>query len=304
MSTRFGKVAVLFGGASAEREVSLMSGNAVLGALKAAGVDAHAFDPAERELHVLREEGFERVFIALHGRGGEDGTVQGALELIGIPYTGSGVMASALSMDKWRTKMVWLAAGLPTPRYAILEADTDWNAVVAELGLPIFVKPVHEGSSMGATKVTAAAQLQAAWALAARYDRLVIAEEFIAGDELTAPFLEDRALPLVRIVAPDGNYDYQNKYFTDATRYHCPCGLPAEQEAALQALVMKSAQVLGCRGWGRADLILTSQGRPYLLEMNTSPGMTGHSLVPMSARVAGMDFTALCLRILEGARLG
>lgn len=304
MKTRFGKVAVLFGGTSAEREVSLMSGRAVLAALLAAGVDAHAFDPAERDLHTLKEEGFDRVFIALHGRGGEDGTVQGALELMEIPYTGSGVMASALSMDKWRTKMVWLAAGLPTPRYAILEADTDWDAVVAELGLPIFVKPVHEGSSMGATKVTEAGQLQAAWELAARYDTLVIAEEFISGEELTAPFLEDRALPLVRIVAPDGNYDYQHKYFTDDTRYDCPCGLPVEEEAALQALVMKSARVLGCRGWGRADLILTAEGQPYLLEMNTSPGMTGHSLVPMSARVAGLDFTALCLRILEGARLG
>ena len=195
MNARYGKVAVLFGGSSAEREVSLMSGQAVLGALQAAGVDAHAFDPAERDLHILKEDGFERVFIALHGRGGEDGTVQGALELMGIPYTGSGVMASALSMDKWRTKMVWLASGLPTPRYAILEADTDWDAVAAELGLPIFVKPAHEGSSMGATKVTEAGQLQAAWELAARYDSLVIAEEFIAGDELTAPFLEDRALP-------------------------------------------------------------------------------------------------------------
>ncbi len=304
MKAKYGKVAVLFGGGSAEREVSLMSGSAVLAALQAAGVDAHAFDPAERDLHVLKEEGFDRAFIALHGRGGEDGTVQGALELMGIPYTGSGVMASALSMDKWRTKMVWLAAGLPTPRYAILQHDTDWDAVVAELGLPIFVKPVHEGSSMGATKVAAADQLQAAWELAARYDSLVIAEEFISGDELTAPFLEDRALPLVRIVAPEGNYDYQHKYFTDDTRYDCPCGLPAEQEAVLQALVMKSARVLGCRGWGRADLILTADGRPYLLEMNTSPGMTGHSLVPMSARVAGLDFTALCLRILDGARLG
>lgn len=304
MKTRFGKVAVLFGGASAEREVSLMSGGAVLAALQAAGVDAHAFDPAERDLHILKEDGFERVFIALHGRGGEDGTVQGALELMGIPYTGSGVMASALSMDKWRTKMVWLAAGLPTPRYAILQQDTDWDAVAAELGLPIFVKPVHEGSSMGATKVVEAGQLQAAWALAARYDSLVIAEEFITGAELTAPFLEDRALPLVRIAAPGGNYDYQHKYFTDDTRYDCPCGLPAAQEAALQAMVMMSARVLGCRGWGRADLILTADGRPYLLEMNTSPGMTGHSLVPMSARVAGLDFTALCLRILEGARLG
>lgn len=187
MKTRFGKVAVLFGGSSAEREVSLMSGRAVLAALQGAGVDAHAFDPAERDLHVLKEEGFDRVFIALHGRGGEDGTVQGALELMGIPYTGSGVMASALSMDKWRTKMVWQAAGLPTPRYAILEADSDWAAIAAELGLPIFVKPAHEGSSMGATKVTEAAQLEAAWQLASRYDSLVIAEEFISGDELTAP---------------------------------------------------------------------------------------------------------------------
>ena len=304
MKQRFGKVAVLFGGSSAEREVSLMSGSAVLAALQAAGVDAHAFDPAERDLHILKEEGFDRAFIALHGRGGEDGTVQGALELMGIPYTGSGVMASALSMDKWRTKMVWLACGLPTPRYAILEADTDWEAVVADLGLPIFVKPVHEGSSMGATKVTEAGQLRAAWELAARYDSLVIAEEFIYGQELTAPFLEDRALPLVRIVAPDGNYDYQHKYFTDDTRYDCPCGLPEAEEAALQALVMKSARVLGCRGWGRADLILTDDGRPYLLEMNTSPGMTGHSLVPMSARVAGLSFEALCLTLLEGARLG
>ena len=303
MKAKYGKVAVLFGGSSAEREVSLMSGKAVLAALQAAGVDAHAFDPAERDLHILKEEGFERVFIALHGRGGEDGTVQGALELMGIPYTGSGVMASALSMDKWRTKMVWLASGLPTPRYAILEAGTDWDAVVAELGLPIFVKPAHEGSSMGATKVTEAAQLEGAWELAARYDSLVIAEEFIRGDELTAPFLENRPLPLVRIVAPDGNYDYQNKYFTDDTRYDCPCGLPAEQEAALQALVMKSARVLGCRGWGRADLILTADGRPYLLEMNTTPGMTGHSLVPMAARAAGIDYETLCLQLLADAAL-
>lgn len=281
-----------------------MSGAAVLAALQGAGVDAHAFDPAERDLHALKDEGYDRVFIALHGRGGEDGTVQGALELMGIPYTGSGVMASALAMDKWRTKMVWQAAGLPTPRYAILDADTNWAAVAADLGLPIFVKPVHEGSSMGATKVMAADELQAAWELAAKFDRLVIAEAFIAGAELTAPFLEDRALPLVRIVAPDGNYDYQNKYFTDDTRYECPCGLPAELESELQDLILKSARVLGCRGWGRADLILTADGRPYLLEMNTAPGMTSHSLVPMSARVAGLSFEALCLAILDGARLG
>lgn len=304
MKQRFGKVAVLFGGSSAERDVSLMSGGAVLAALQGAGVDAHAFDPAERDLHILKEEGYDRVFIALHGRGGEDGTVQGALELMGIPYTGSGVMASALAMDKWRTKMVWLSCGLPTPRYAILDADSDFDAIARDLGLPIFVKPVHEGSSMGATKVTEASQLRAAWELAARYDSLVIAEEFISGQELTAPFLEDRALPLVRIVAPDGNYDYQHKYFTDDTRYDCPCGLPQAEEEALQALILKSARVLGCRGWGRADLILTAEGRPYLLEMNTSPGMTGHSLVPMSARVAGMSFEALCLAILAGARLG
>ncbi len=300
----FGKVAVLFGGASAEREVSLMSGRAVLAALQRAGVDAHAFDPAERDVHALKEEGFARAFIALHGRGGEDGTVQGALELMGIPYTGSGVMASALSMDKWRTKMVWQAAGLPTPRYVLLDEHTDWDAVAAELGLPIFVKPVHEGSSMGATKVTAAGQLKAAWELAARYDKLVMAEEFIAGAELTAPFLGERALPLIRIVAPDGNYDYQHKYFTDDTRYDCPCGLPQAQERALQALIMHSAKVLGCRGWGRVDLILTADGRPYLLEMNTAPGMTGHSLVPMSAKVAGLSFEQLCLAILAEARLG
>lgn len=300
----FGKVAVLFGGSSAERDVSLMSGKAVLEALQRAGVDAHAFDPAERDLHILKEESFDRAFIVLHGRGGEDGTVQGALELMGIPYTGSGVMASALSMDKWRTKMVWLAAGLPTPRYAILDEHSDWDAVAAELGLPIFVKPVHEGSSMGATKVTEAGQLKAAWELAARYDDLVIAEEFVTGAEMTAPFLGERALPLIRIVAPDGNYDYQHKYFTDDTRYDCPCGLPEAQERELQALIMKSAKVLGCRGWGRADLILTDDGRPYLLEMNTAPGMTGHSLVPMSARVAGLSFEALCLAILAEARLG
>ncbi|HQU90250.1 MAG TPA: D-alanine--D-alanine ligase, partial [Denitromonas sp.] len=210
MQTRFGKVAVLMGGASAEREVSLMSGKAVLAALQGAGVDAHAFDPADTDLHVLKDEGYDRAFLALHGRGGEDGTVQGMLEMLGIPYTGSGVMASALSMDKWRTKMVWLAAGLPTPRFHIIDETSDWAAVAADLGLPIFVKPVHEGSSMGATKVTEASQLADAWALAARFDTLVIAEEFIEGQELTIPFLGDEVLPVVRIVAPGGNYDYQN----------------------------------------------------------------------------------------------
>ena len=301
---QLGKVAVLMGGASAERDVSLMSGKAVLAALQSRGVDAHAFDPAETDLHVLKEQGVERAFIALHGRGGEDGTVQGMLEMLGIPYTGSGVMASALSMDKWRTKLVWLAAGLPTPRFHLLEADTDWDAVAADLGLPIFVKPVHEGSSMGATKVTDAAQLPAAFELAARYDTLVIAEEFIDGQELTVPFLGEQVLPVVRILAPGGNYDYQHKYFTDDTQYFCPSGLDDAQEAALQGLIARAARVLGCRGWGRGDLMLTADGTPYLLEMNTSPGMTNHSLVPMSARVAGYSFEDLCVSILEMARLG
>jgi D-alanine-D-alanine ligase len=221
-----------------------------------------------------------------------------------IPYTGSGVMASAIGMDKWRTKMVWAACGLPTPRYQILEANTDWDAVVAELGLPIFVKPAHEGSSMGATKVTARDQLPDAYALAARFDSLVLAEEFIVGQELTAPFLGDQALPLVKISAPDGNYDYQHKYFTDDTRYDCPSGLPSEQEQALQALVLRSAKVLGCRGWGRTDLILREDGQAFLLEINTAPGMTNHSLVPMSAKVVGLEFDALCWSILEKATLG
>ncbi len=298
---RFGKVAVVMGGSSAERDISLLSGKAVLAALLRAGVDAHPFDPAERDLGELRQQGFDRVFLILHGRGGEDGTIQGALEQMGLPYTGSGVMASAIAMDKWRTKMLWLAAGLPTPRYAILDASSDWDAVATELGLPIFVKPVHEGSSFGASKVTDASQLQAAWELAARYDSLVIAEEFISGAELTAPFLGDEALPLVRIEAPGGNYDYQNKYFTDAVRYHCPSGLPEAQERELQALILKAAAILGCRGWGRADLMLTSDGRPYLLEMNTAPGMTDHSLVPMAARTACISFDELVLRILAQA---
>ncbi|MBA3904913.1 MAG: D-alanine--D-alanine ligase [Rhodocyclaceae bacterium] len=292
------------GGSSAEREISFMSGKAVLAALLKSGVDAHAFDPAERPLWMLKEDGFQRVFIALHGRGGEDGTVQGALEILGIPYTGSGVMASALSMDKWRTKMVWLANGLPTPRYHMLRAGSDWNAVAGELGLPVFVKPAREGSSVGATKVERAADLRAAWEEAVKHDPLVLAEQFVEGEELTAAFLGDQALPLVRIVAPGGNYDWQNKYFSDETQYYCPSGLPESAEETLQELVMDCARLLGCRGWGRADLILGREGKPYLLEMNTSPGMTGHSLVPMAARAVGIGFEDLCLRILEQAQLG
>ncbi|HLW04355.1 MAG TPA: D-alanine--D-alanine ligase [Azoarcus sp.] len=304
MSADFGKVAVLFGGHSAEREVSLMSGSAVLAALLRQGVDAHAFDPAERDVCTLSAEGFERAFLVLHGRGGEDGTIQGALDTLGIPYTGSGVMASALAMDKWRTKMVWAACGLPTPRYAILREDSDWEAIAEELGLPIFVKPAHEGSSMGATKVERAEDLRAAWALALRYDSLVLAEAFIGGAELTVPFLGERALPVIRIEAPGGNYDYQNKYFSDETQYHCPAGLDPDFEIELQRLAMESAAVLGCSGWGRVDILLDDQNRPWLLEMNTTPGMTGHSLVPMAAKVAGLDFDELCVEILKGASRG
>ena len=300
----YGKVAVLMGGRSAEREISLMSGKNVLEGLQRKGVDAHAFDPAERELFELKRDGYQRAFLILHGRYGEDGTVQGALETMGIPYTGSGVMASALCMDKLRTKLIWLASGLPTPRHAVLTDKSDWPSVAKELGLPLIVKPAHEGSSIGLTKVTSIEKIEAAYELAAKCDSLVIAEEFIGGRELTAAFLDDRALPLIRIEAPQGNYDYQNKYFTDVVKYHCPSGLPAAQETELQATVMRAAQALGCAGWGRADLMLRDDGRAFLLEMNTAPGMTGHSLVPMAARAAGIDFDDLVLRILELAHVG
>ena len=292
------------GGKSSEREISLLSGNAVLAGLCRKGVDAHAFDPAERSLFELKRDGYARVFIALHGRYGEDGTVQGALELMEIPYTGSGVMASALCLDKLRTKLIWLAAGIPTPRYVVLTATSDWTDVAKNIGLPLIVKPAHEGSSIGLTKVASVEKFQAAYELAAKCDTLVIAEEYIGGRELTAAFLEGRALPLIRIEAPQGNYDYQHKYFSDDTQYHCPSGLPAAQEMALQAIVMRAADVLGCAGWGRADLMLRDDGQAVLLEMNTSPGMTGHSLVPMAARAAGMAFDDLVLKILELAHVG
>jgi D-alanine-D-alanine ligase len=292
------------GGTSAEREISLMSGQNVLAGLRRQGVDAHAFDPAERPVFELKSEGCQRAFIALHGRYGEDGTVQGALELMEIPYTGSGVMASALCLDKLRAKLVWLACGVPTPRHEVLNARSDWAAVTSRLGLPLIVKPVHEGSSLGLTKVATVEKLAPAYELAANYDKSVIAEEFIAGRELTAGFIGEQALPLVWIEAPQGNYDYQHKYFSEATRYHCPCGLPAAQEKQLQALVMRAIEVLGCSGWGRADLMLRDDGKPFLLEMNTSPGMTAHSLVPMAARVAGIEFDDLVIRILELAHVG
>jgi D-alanine-D-alanine ligase len=255
-------------------------------------------------LFELKRDGYQRAFLILHGRYGEDGTVQGALETMGITYTGSGVMASALCMDKLRTKLIWLASGLPTPRHAVLTDKSDWSSVAKELGLPLIVKPAHEGSSIGLTKVTSIEKIEAAYELAAKCDSLVIAEEFIGGRELTAAFLDDRALPLIRIEAPQGNYDYQNKYFTDVVKYHCPSGLPAAQETELQATVMRAAQALGCAGWGRADLMLRDDGRAFLLEMNTAPGMTGHSLVPMAARAAGIEFDDLVLRILELAHVG
>ena len=300
-----GKVAVLMGGRSAEREISLMSGAGVLKALRAMGVDAHAFDPAQRSLADLRGEGFARCFIALHGRGGEDGTMQGALEIMGIPYTGSGVLGSAIAMDKWRTKMIWIANGLPTPRYRILAAGDDWSAVARELGLPLIVKPANEGSTLGLTKVTAVSQLPAAYELAAReYRDIALAESFVDGPEYTASILGDTALPLIRIEAPQGNYDYQNKYFGDGTKYLCPCGLPAAKEAALKALALKSFQLVGGTGWGRVDLMLDAASAPWLLEVNTSPGMTGHSLVPMAARAVGISYEDLCVRILELAHVG
>ena len=300
----FGKVAVLMGGKSAEREISLMSGQNVLAGLRRKGVDAHAFDPAERPVFELKSDGYQHAFLALHGRYGEDGTVQGALELMGIPYTGSGVMASALCLDKVRTKLVWLATGIPTPRHEILTAASDWTVVAQKLGLPLIVKPAHEGSSLGLTKATSAEKIHAAYELAAGYDTLVIAEEFIGGRELTAAFLGTRALPLIRIEAPQGNYDYQHKYFSDETLYHCPSGLPVGQELELQALAMRAIDALGCEGWGRADLMLRDDGKAFLLEMNTIPGMTGHSLVPMAARAAGIEFDDLVLQILEFAHVG
>ena len=308
LKAEFGKVGVLFGGRSAEREISLMSGSGVLKALQSQGIDAHPFDPAQRSLAELAAEKFDRVFIALHGRYGEDGTLQGALEQLGIPYTGPGVLASSIAMDKAMTKRIWLHEGLSTPKFEMLSADTDWAAVVAKLGLPLIVKPAHEGSTLGLTKVTEAAQLPGAYALAAKYDRAVMAEAFISGMELTCPVLgagdTARALPVVRIVAPDANYDYQNKYFSDDTRYLCPSGLPPEQEKQIQELVLKSFTSLGCRGWARADVMVReSDNQPFLLEINTSPGMTGHSLVPMSAAVAGLPYEALCVEILRMAAL-
>jgi D-alanine-D-alanine ligase len=301
MGAGFGKVAVLLGGRSAEREISLLSGQAVLAALRRQGVDAHGFDPAEQPLENLRTQGFQRVHIALHGRYGEDGTVQGALELMDLPYTGSGVLASALAMDKWRTKLIWQTVGIPSPRYALIEADSDFAMLARTLGLPLIVKPAREGSTIGLTKVTVAADLPEAYHRAAEHDALVLAEEFISGPELTVAILGEQALPLVRIVPAAELYDYQAKYFSDDTKYFCPSGLPAVQEQGIQEQALKAYRIIGCQGWGRVDVMLNSSGQPYFLEVNTSPGMTGHSLVPMAAKQAGIDFDTLCRRILETA---
>lgn len=305
---QMGKVAVLMGGRSAEREVSLMSGQGVLAALRAGGVDAHAFDPAEQGLDALRVQGVQRCFIALHGRFGEDGTVQGALELLGIPYTGPGVMASAVAMDKLMTKRIWLAEGLPTPAWRQVRSAQQTREAFQALGSPMIIKPVREGSTIGLTKVISLEQCEAAFALAHAQDPLVMCEQFIAGDEVTCPVLgtgdQAKALPIIRIVAPDGNYDYQNKYFTDDTQYLVPSGLPAAEEANIQALVLKAFKALDCRGWARADVMIDHHTRkPYLLEINTSPGMTSHSLVPMSALATGMDYESLCLQLLASASL-
>lgn len=298
------KVAVLMGGKTAEREVSLNSGTLVLGALRARGIDAHAFDPAEKGIEALIAGRYERAFIALHGRFGEDGTLQGALEWLGLRYTGSGVLGSALAMDKLRAKRLWMAEGLPTPPFEILDAQSDLRAIAQRLGLPLMVKPVNEGSSIGMTKVRAAGDLEEAYALAVNYDRAVIAEKFIDGSELTAGILGDDALPLIRLETPRDFYDYQAKYTADDTRYLIPCGLPATKEREIQQLCLRAFRALGCSGWGRVDLMLDRDGNPWLLEVNTAPGMTDHSLVPMAARAAGLSYEDLCMRILEEAHVG
>ncbi len=298
----FGKVAVLFGGKSGEREVSLKSGTAVLAALQRQGVDVHAFDPAERPLHDL--ESFDRAMISLHGRFGEDGAMQGALELLGIPYTGSGVMASAIGMDKWRTKMIWSAAGVSTPAFELVKADSDFAAIEKRLGLPLFVKPANEGSSIGISKVKTAGGLKAAYELAAKSDPLVIAEQFVGGGEYTVGILGDKALPIVHIVPKNEFYDFEAKYLRDDTEYRCPCGLSAEKEAQIQQEALQAFSAIGCQGWGRVDFLMDESGKHYFLEVNTSPGMTDHSLVPMAAKAAGISFDELVIRVLELAHVG
>jgi D-alanine-D-alanine ligase len=299
-----GKVAVLLGGRSAEREVSLKSGGMVLAALKRKGVDAHAFDPAEKSIELLRKERFDRAFIALHGRFGEDGTMQAILEWLGIPYTGSGVLASALAMDKLRTKRIWAAEKLPTAPWEVLTKDSNFRIAARRLGTPLFVKPASEGSSVGMSKVKRPGDLEEAFALAVNYDPVVLAEKFIDGPELTCAIVGERVLPIIRIETPREFYDYEAKYLANDTRYLIPCGLTKKKEEELQALCLRAFEAIGCRGWGRVDLMLDKRGRPYLLEINTSPGMTDHSLVPMAAKAVGVSYEDLCVKILEGAHVG
>lgn len=295
---RFGKVALLLGGQSAEREISLKSGNAVFGALQRKGVDVVAIDPDASVLERLRSGGFDRAFIILHGRGGEDGQIQGALETIGLPYTGSGVLGSALGMDKYRCKLAWQGCGLPTADFVLLRERTDLQRA-EQLGFPLMIKPANEGSSIGMARVDNAERLRTAWDEASRYDPLVIAEQWITGAEFTCAILGKEALPLIRLETPRAFYDYQAKYFADDTRYICPCGLPTEEEARLQAMALSAFDAVDAGGWGRVDFMLDQAGKPYLLEINTVPGMTDHSLVPMAARTKDIDFDDLVLRILE-----
>lgn len=312
IQSEFGKVGVLFGGRSAEREVSLMSGDGVLKALQSKGIDAHAFDPGQRSLAELAAEKFDRVFIALHGRYGEDGTMQGVLEQLGIPYTGSGVMASAIAMDKVMTKRIWINHGLPTPRFAVLDAkDTPFDVlrqVPDDLGLPLMLKAPHEGSTIGIAKVNGYADLNDGFALCAKYDDVVLAEEYITGREMTVPVLgtgrSARALPIVEIRAPEGNYDYQHKYFSDDTKYLCPAPVDDALTQRIQSLAVRAFNAVGAAGWGRVDFMLrAADNEPFLLEVNTSPGMTGHSLVPMAAKAEGMNYEDLCVEILRLAKL-
>lgn len=299
---RFGKVAVLFGGKSGERAISIKSGSAVLAALQRQGVNAHAFDPATQELNELKQ--FDRVFIALHGRYGEDGTIQGALELMGIPYTGSGVMASSVGMDKWRTKLLWKANGIKTPDFKVLNAQSNFAEIESELGLPLFVKPANEGSSIGISKVKEAGGLPLAYALAAKSDPLVIAEKFVGGGEYTVGILGEKVLPVIRIVPKNEFYDFDAKYLRDDTEYRIPSGLSAEKEAEIQLEAMQAFQVIGCQGWGRVDFLMDDNGNHYFLEVNTSPGMTDHSLVPMAAKSIGISFDELVIQVLTSAALG
>ncbi len=298
-SAKYGKVAVLMGGLSAEREVSLKSGSAVLVALQKQGVDAHGIDAGKDVLQVLARGQYTRAFIALHGRGGEDGVMQGALEVLGIPYTGSGVLGSALGMDKLRCKQLWVGCGIPTPEFAVYTDEQGLAAIASRLGYPLFIKPAHEGSSIGIGKATSLDELSRACAEAARYDRTVLIERCIVGPELTAGILGERELPLIRLETPRAFYDYEAKYLLDSTRYLCPSGLTDEQERRVQALARRAFDSVGCRGWGRVDFMLDGAGNPYVLEVNTVPGMTDHSLVPMAARHAGLSFEQLVMRILE-----